>query len=1431
MQSVKESRSGSQNLDENSSLSILTNGDYAESSVSFEGASTLFDDGLEFSVSFSNFIDHTLELGRDELAFRKVREAFNGRLTKTKNPNQTAQAAALACLRISGEVFRCSGLCSKSRLLPYIIENATSRPNAAKMDMFKRVCAIYTIFNAIRNSKTADSLLKHRVLPLLTSWAFTSFDADHDHATAEMSWLYPLLSGGHVDSSKCGTVPLRVPRERVKNKSIPSLAAMSIESLILLCNTTVMWDSQVERFRFCRDGGLECLLRVVAENKCNINLRDSVLKAIKQYSLNDLIRFRSHCTFTVPPSDKLLHFYNLLKQEKKQELSVIEEKKKLYEQATRDKNDHSLNIAKRLRATALHAQVEVHKSVSVIPLPVPRSNTLLPCLEHKSDPPFILPSEMVTRMSSKSEIKKQMKARVLRTARADAADAIANSNVAELREILENPELPYRERLKNSKNLELATIESESLHRKALVEEANQTTMDVLEKLITLTLDQTHSITNQTSDIEKVRHDINTHEIRKLHATKALAAANVLSKCVDDEVHSLYFAAASRKHELVATVTDTKNTLQSDYNLWKQEASEARALIAENKELLESFTSSLDSPDDLPRAMAKKIQMIRDGVLNDAMVHLKETEKKLNFIKPFVDEACAEYDAAIKRTEISFMSEEETRMYTAVQKNRTYATMMELATQASVQAESCMLEAHQYISKLFVRADHMDSEVQYLTRKIIGLARDSIKGAFKAANAYGAIRHFKAKTLLYDAEERFKNDKDIDADLVFLQAYEAKAVQSEADMKMFGLKGLVRALNSYENTWENMPDSYIFNPTFLDLKEDDLKDLRKERQLTESALELAVATGKYAAACCRLKQSKAIAEKTEQDKRTEGHVNFKADQSVIKKASLDVLLTKWEMEYHRRDLACINYDQLLAFTKEKNMDFKHIDASDRETKRMKFKLRTLARSKQKCNEQFATVAAEKIMYENDKPFMSWAVLRNRSGKALLPPNNDSKSIERLQTLFDAAKESNHVALDCRHAMIDLDMEEADLHKKLRASKNANDLFTKEQIIAVEGKLKIFQNKLDMENWQYVQYHKLLSAQSRIFYARDLLQKIAEGKLYTSRATERERKKHEAEKEIELCDLTVIKVNKSIKEYRMGANATEEQKMRTELERLRIARILERERIAKEKQEEERKKQEKAERIRFLELQKIDAKRKHEAELEEKKRAKKARHDEEIRKQENIARKRHEHAMEKKQRELERKRNEKVRRDHKIQLRHEESERVLARVECAKQAKEVTAKIMGALIARVNNVIDKIEAKRREERKQEVLHRKKMIRECKLWSEEYDDNGTLYYLNYRTQERIWQEPECWGFVAEWEAKKATEAAAEQGGHYDDQGNWIDTSNGYQEEWPVDEGGGEEGGYYDENGAWVDTAGADAGYYDEYGTWVEGAADYNVAGHDY
>ena len=467
---MKESRSGSQNLDENSSLSILTNGDYAESSVSFEGASTLFDDGLEFSVSFSNFIDHTLELGRDELAFRKVREAFNGRLTKTKNPNQTAQAAALACLRISGEVFRCSGLCSKSRLLPYIIENATSRPNAAKMDMFKRVCAIYTIFNAIRNSKTADSLLKHRVLPLLTSWAFTSFDADHDHATAEMSWLYPLLSGGHVDSSKCGTVPLRVPREQVKNKSIPSLAAMSIESLILLCNTTVMWDSQVERFRFCRDGGLECLLRVVAENKCNINLRDSVLKAIKQYSLNDLIRFRSHCTFTVPPSDKLLHFYNLLKQEKKQELSVIEEKKKLYEQATRDKNDHSLNIAKRLRATALHAQVEVHKSVSVIPLPVPRSNTLLPCLEHKSDPPFILPSEMVTRMSSKSEIKKQMKARVLRTARADAADAIANSNVAELREILENPELPYRERLKNSKNFHCFYLEAPTVRPQLLLQ-------------------------------------------------------------------------------------------------------------------------------------------------------------------------------------------------------------------------------------------------------------------------------------------------------------------------------------------------------------------------------------------------------------------------------------------------------------------------------------------------------------------------------------------------------------------------------------------------------------------------------------------------------------------------------------------------------------------------------------------------------------------------------------------------------------------------------------------------------------------------------------------------------------------------------------------------------------------------------------------------
>ena len=49
------------------------------------------------------------------------------------------------------------------------------------------------------------------------------------------------------------------------------------------------------------------------------------------------------------------------------------------------------------------------------------------------------------------------------------------------------------------------------------------------------------------------------------------------------------------------------------------------------------------------------------------------------------------------------------------------------------------------------------------------------------------------------------------------------------------------------------------------------------------------------------------------------------------------------------------------------------------------------------------------------------------------------------------------------------------------------------------------------------------------------------------------------------------------------------------------------------------------------------------------------------------------------------------------------------------------------------------------------------------------------------------------------------ADDQGGYYDEQGNWIDTS----------------GGYYDEQGNWIDTTGGGGG--GEYAEWDNGAGE--------
>ena len=64
------------------------------------------------------------------------------------------------------------------------------------------------------------------------------------------------------------------------------------------------------------------------------------------------------------------------------------------------------------------------------------------------------------------------------------------------------------------------------------------------------------------------------------------------------------------------------------------------------------------------------------------------------------------------------------------------------------------------------------------------------------------------------------------------------------------------------------------------------------------------------------------------------------------------------------------------------------------------------------------------------------------------------------------------------------------------------------------------------------------------------------------------------------------------------------------------------------------------------------------------------------------------------------------------------------------------------------------------------------------------------------------------------------AQDQGGYYDENGEWVESGGYYDEngDWV------ETGGYYDENGDWVETG----GYYDETGEWVEYAGYYDENG---
>ena len=179
----------------------------------------------------------------------------------------------------------------------------------------------------------------------------------------------------------------------------------------------------------------------------------------------------------------------------------------------------------------------------------------------------------------------------------------------------------------------------------------------------------------------------------------------------------------------------------------------------------------------------------------------------------------------------------------------------------------------------------------------------------------------------------------------------------------------------------------------------------------------------------------------------------------------------------------------------------------------------------------------------------------------------------------------------------------------------------------------------------------------------------------------------------------------------------------------------------------------------------------------------------------------------------------MRHQQKLQKMKQDSQRALEKVETHKQGQDVSKKIMKYVLSRVDTNIERIEAKKREERKAKITHQKKMLRECKLWTEEYDENlGRVYYLNYRTHKKIYKIPECWEFKEQYEAEKYEKEQAEwekTNGAYDEGQEY---NNEYDQQYNQEE-------YYDETqqeygGEYVDESqyyeGQDEGqtYYGDY-----------------
>eukprot|EP00943_MAST-04B_sp_MAST-4B-sp1_P006477 g6477.t1 len=1386
--------------DGNSTVSDEMNrGDNSSRHKRTEDASimSLSNEGVEYARQFAENMIHHFNANEPKIALTKIREAFEGTYNKKVEQESMIAGATLASLTISTEKDWCFSIL-QGRLIPYLklyakVENVENSPDSenTRFQRFTSICSIYTLFNLSYVNKCVNTLLLSNVVTEFCNYIIYPKPIQYNMSDKETIWLYTFCKYENQKSETNHIVLARnIDVEGIRPTAINIIA---IDVVISISKYTSQWSSQSARFRFFLAGGFEALLIGATDDiryKAATKLRQECLNCLKTYSLRDVLRFRSHCIYRNKPDSKIKQLYKLIVKEKKELGSIKNRKLELYKKAREDSGNRSLNLGTRLRAAKIRANVEINGTVDLLQLPRTKSKLILPCID-KFHTGYILPMSYFNQIKSEDEMHNILKLSELNAARSNAAQASADAYCIELKEYL-TFEKEYKKRVQYENELEISKLLAESHRRRSNIALVRQKTVQALDLAIQFKFNNFNAIektrTKKTAGYDHVRNGIKQAELNVNYCQKGLKAAHILSRCVNDEIQFMHNQARIEQRNEMKNAQANVAFISRQYKFLKQESTNTKSLIIENEELVKALKEELAKARIEGRSSAKQdtqnrvIMLNHNNYLIDMKRELNKALSEMKQLKPFIAESELELKKLREAKILDFLTKDEREVWDILQYNKMIAEVTVAAASASLKEANYFLQAEKYKAKLFNNPlNHKNNEINYLLSQYTESLELSRTSSIKAGTAYGTLRHVRYVALLQKGKKE-----------------DVKTVQSKHGIQKYASQALLQCIKKQIEGLNWMPCGYAANPIFHQWGEAQQLILENQKQITELIYNIACGEGALGEAQYRLK--KYFLQKSHTN--SIENVDIQAHLNPSKTKQLDSLKGKvyvlaWELAFHRRNLACESYNQAVSIAMKKRIDITDVEHASHEEKRLIFDLRKKKKVRRICDEECANATHEKTAYEKNKPFATWKILGVNNNHSIMWKGSDQNELERMKQFFDRSIESNKMAHDCVFAIKDLEAECKELHKRARTTKTGlPSPFMKEQIRSANEKLSIFFHKLDRANWLYDMYHQLLKAQCSISFNRQIKKGIEDGTCTITKASIRRKKKEEAEQLISKHEVAVIRLNKEIGDYLDESNSKDEATLRAELERLRIARLVEEERLAKKLALEKKKHLDAMEAKRHKEIMIIEQKKKNEEakilkrklkedKNREKERAKAAK---EKKKQAEITRARE---IEKEKIHIK-----KLQQQQKLRKMKENSQRALDKIEMHKQGQEISTKILKYVLTRIDSDIERIEAKKREERKRKMMYQKKMLRECKLWTEEYDESsGCVYYLNYRTHEQLWEIPECWVFKEKFETEQYEEQQAEQwSGHqqqysYDqkyDDGTQQQTYNEY----------GEESEYYEE-----------------------------------